>query len=202
MVSSYRLLYVHSYTSKGPSRCQVPVLGGQPGCLPANFETLGNHPDPGRTEGAGCETDVQHYIQVCDPGGNVDCIDNNCVARSVDAGVTPDAGGGFDGGGNAVEGDLMLSNGGSRDGRLLVFHDGQWGTVCDDNWTTTTASIACSQLFGAGTTGSFSTDEGYGEIWLDGLNCSGSEARLADCPHNGWGVNDCSHSEDVYLTCN
>ena len=36
-------------------------------------------------------------------------------------------------------------------------------------------------------------------IWLDNLECTGSEARLVDC--NGATTVDCSHGEDVGLFC-
>ena len=31
-------------------------------------------------------------------------------------------------------------------GRLEVFSGGEWGTVCDDGFTTTNAEVVCSQL--------------------------------------------------------
>ena len=43
---------------------------------------------------------------------------------------------------------------------------------------------------------------GTGPIWLDELNCRGSETQLGNCPHRGWSSNDCSHSEDVSIGCN
>jgi len=32
------------------------------------------------------------------------------------------------------------------EGRLEVFHNGTWGTVCDDDFTDDTAKIACNSL--------------------------------------------------------
>jgi len=42
---------------------------------------------------------------------------------------------------------------------------------------------------------------GTGQIWLDDLQCTGSETYIGDCPHNGWGLHDCGHYEDVSIAC-
>jgi len=42
---------------------------------------------------------------------------------------------------------------------------------------------------------------GTGQIWLDDVNCNGSETHIGNCSHNGWGTHDCSHSEDVSVRC-
>lgn len=42
---------------------------------------------------------------------------------------------------------------------------------------------------------------GEGPIWLDTLNCTGDESRLDVCDHNEWGQHDCSHDEDVAISC-
>ena len=42
---------------------------------------------------------------------------------------------------------------------------------------------------------------GEGTIWMDNVNCSGSESSLDDCSHNGWGISDCDHNNDVSIDC-
>jgi len=91
--------------------------------------------------------------------------------------------------------------------RLEVFHDGEWGTVCDDSFDYNDARVACRTM---GKTGgskyasnwNYNT-AGTGKIWLDHMKCTGSESSFFDCPHEPWGYGSyyCGHHEDVYMTC-
>ncbi|XP_043088734.1 LOW QUALITY PROTEIN: galectin-3-binding protein A [Puntigrus tetrazona] len=89
-------------------------------------------------------------------------------------------------------------------GRVEVFHDGQWGTVCDDGWDLAEAQVVCRQLGFPGAvsvTSGGQYGEGSGPIWLDDMNCKGLESSLSECCFKGWGVTDCSHKEDAGVIC-
>ena len=49
----------------------------------------------------------------------------------------------------------------------------------------------------------FNNYYGYetGPIWLDDLDCSGSELTLLQCSHRGLGNHNCSHSDYATMFC-
>ncbi|XP_071836531.1 scavenger receptor cysteine-rich domain-containing protein DMBT1-like [Apostichopus japonicus] len=92
----------------------------------------------------------------------------------------------------------------TQEGRVEVYHDGQWGTICDDGWDDNDASVICRQLgYGNFGIGSRSAKFGQGSdpIWLDQVACSGSEQHIEDCGSNEWGEHDCGHHEDASVSC-
>ena len=88
---------------------------------------------------------------------------------------------------------------------MEVNYNGEWGTVCDDGWDNTDAGVVCRQL-GFGSSGrSYRRayfGHGSGPIWLDNIDCIGTESTLASCGHLGFGITRyCSYREDVGVRC-
>uniref|UniRef100_A0A8C4N5V4 Lysyl oxidase homolog n=1 Tax=Eptatretus burgeri TaxID=7764 RepID=A0A8C4N5V4_EPTBU len=91
-----------------------------------------------------------------------------------------------------------------HEGRLELWREGEWGTVCDDGFSLKAAHVACRQLGyteATGWTHSAHYGMGTGKIWLDEVMCRGLEESLADCRFPGWGQTDCTHEEDAGIVC-
>ena len=87
---------------------------------------------------------------------------------------------------------------------MEVNYNGEWGTVCDDEWDLNDAQVVCSELSLAKGTAAMHDafyGQGSGQIWLDDVNCVGSELFIGNCSHSGWGSHDCSHDQDASVNC-
>uniref|UniRef100_UPI0037E99B42 T-cell differentiation antigen CD6-like isoform X2 n=1 Tax=Semicossyphus pulcher TaxID=241346 RepID=UPI0037E99B42 len=100
---------------------------------------------------------------------------------------------------------VRLAGGSDRcNGRVELWRNGRWGTVCDDQWDLRDADVVCAQLgcgYAISVTGQGgSFPMGRGPVHLDELNCTGKEENLWACPA-AQDESDCGHKEDAGVVC-
>ena len=96
-----------------------------------------------------------------------------------------------------------MGGGSSLEGRVEVYVNGAWGTVCDDNWDIDDATVVCQQLgyesaLSARTGAYFG--QGSGDIVLDDVACTGLETNIGQCSASTTSPN-CGHGEDAGVVC-
>ena len=102
---------------------------------------------------------------------------------------------------------VRLVNGSSdREGRVEVYYNGEWGTVCDDDFDIRDANVICRMMglpgaVSAEIQGRFGAGNSTQRVLLDDLWCSGHESSVASCSFRRWGSHDCSHTEDAGVVC-
>ena len=132
--------------------------------------------------------------------------------------------------GNCTYGDVRLVGGSNQyEGRVEVCINDQWGTVCDDFWDSTDATVVCKQLGYAYTRSKCSIcchcrfimnslssvavraggtaysnayfGAGSGPIFLDDVQCTSTTSQLLECPSRPILSHNCLHSADAGVGC-
>uniref|UniRef100_A0A8C4JG30 SRCR domain-containing protein n=1 Tax=Dromaius novaehollandiae TaxID=8790 RepID=A0A8C4JG30_DRONO len=89
-------------------------------------------------------------------------------------------------------------------GRLEVFYNGTWGSVCANGTSPATAAVVCQQL-GCGATGRLAsapaTTQGSGPAWLAWVQCGLGDDSLWHCPSAPWQLQPCDSPGDTHITC-
>ncbi|EDV27499.1 uncharacterized protein TRIADDRAFT_53245 [Trichoplax adhaerens] len=96
---------------------------------------------------------------------------------------------------------VRLVSGGNSYGRVEIYYNNRWATVCGDHFGLAEAHVVCRQLGFLGASAVQNYGAEYGTIYLDDVNCTGVEPSLASCQHRGWGIHNCHHSADVGVNC-
>ena len=101
--------------------------------------------------------------------------------------------------------DHVRLKGGSNtnEGRVEIYYDNAWSTVCDNAWDEDDATVVCREL-GLPTShveaiGGASFGSGSGGILRDQVACTGSENKLLACPAES--VHQCGHQQDAGVVC-
>ena len=85
-------------------------------------------------------------------------------------------------------------------GRVEMYYEGEWGTVCDENWNIRHTTVACRQL---GYSTSFLSYQhrhyGVGSGPIFSIDCDGSEGSLFNCTITKASI--CNHHQDVAIIC-
>ena len=115
---------------------------------------------------------------------------------------------------------VRLANGDfANEGRIEVYCNGEWGTVCDDTFGSYDAKAVCNELgysnvhrydykselvmYNYIIMFVYSTGNASQSIWLNSLTCTSSShtclSSCQTCPLSR--TTTCSHTEDVYIRC-
>ncbi|XP_078685532.1 uncharacterized protein LOC144918544 [Branchiostoma floridae x Branchiostoma belcheri] len=100
----------------------------------------------------------------------------------------------------------LVGGSGPNEGRVEVrpADSFRWGTVCDDGFDLKDAEVVCRMLgypnvYGIRLYAYFG--RGPGPIYMEDLQCDGTESSLFNCSHKGWGIHDCSRLNVVGVVC-
>lgn len=101
---------------------------------------------------------------------------------------------------------LRLENSNNCSGRLQVFYNGTWGSVCSNSMTRKTMSLACKEL-GCGDIQTLETQLPSGRLsgpaWLDRVECGETNTSFWQCPSAPWNPQSCDDLRDeTHITCN
>ena len=99
----------------------------------------------------------------------------------------------------------LVGGSSNNEGRVEVYYNGEWGTVCGNGWNYRATYVVCIQL-GLGTYGSYYHNayfgQGTGPIWLSYVSCTRPVLTLAGCGHLGFNITrSCTHYQDIGVRC-
>ena len=103
-----------------------------------------------------------------------------------------------------IPGIRLVGGSGPYEGRVEIYHNSVWGTVCDYDWDLQDAMVVCRQLgyFNAtAAVGPARFGSGSGPILFSELSCFGIENTITECDHRSTGGHNCSHSQDAGAVC-
>ena len=93
-----------------------------------------------------------------------------------------------------------FENGVSVAGRVEVFKNNEWGTVCNQNFGQKEATIVCKTIgyqngipITQNNNQTFKFNQGTDKIWLNQVSCSGYENSILECKSGS--IQTCTHRQ-------
>ena len=101
---------------------------------------------------------------------------------------------------------VRLSDNDPAKGRVEVYYNNTWGTVCPNGWDIRDAHVICKMLgylYAVETQSSY--DYGLSNSsrvqWLNNVQCNGQETNITECIHDGWYEHNCPNDQEVAVKC-
>ncbi len=109
---------------------------------------------------------------------------------------------------NCTDGELRLIGGANATlGAVQGCMNNAWGSVCNDGFSTNDATVVCRQL-GFPITGAEAFRDAStrfnistGPVFLDRVDCRGSESRVMDCRQTTPGLSECTATKIAGVQC-
>nr|XP_014349420.1 PREDICTED: deleted in malignant brain tumors 1 protein-like [Latimeria chalumnae] len=95
----------------------------------------------------------------------------------------------------------LVSTEGPCTGKIDVFSDGSWGSVCHDSQNVTTANVVCRQLGCGEAMETEYLPRKSGSVWLDEAKCLGNESSLWECSLERRRERDCASGGVAGVFC-
>ena len=100
---------------------------------------------------------------------------------------------------------MRLVNGSNKcTGRVELYQNGQWGTVCDDTWDMKDAAVVCKYLQ-CGKAQKIPSSDFYGrgstKMLVGEMSCNGREHSPDECKQKNIGSSTCNSTSVAGLLC-
>jgi len=87
------------------------------------------------------------------------------------------------------------------EGRVEIYFERSWATICSDEWDDDDASVICRQLGLSYTGQAAEFGHGSGKILLSNVTCVNNGSNIFECSHNGFENHNCTHDKDAGVKC-
>lgn len=98
----------------------------------------------------------------------------------------------------------LVGGASQKEGLVQVYYNNTWGSVCGQTWDKKNADVVCRMLGYINSTeprNGADYGKGNGTIWLNNVQCTGTENSLFSCVHDGWRNHTCTSGNEANVSC-